>query len=264
MEKEVAKSVCLRLIRFLEEHQMPYMCIAGSLLGLVRGGDIIAQDTDIDLATYMPFVPLIYRRQEKLIERELYICRLQKGPKLLRTRRKIRHESAYGKKLTYDVIYMWRISISGTRDFEWDANTIRPPSNFNTQPAPDTGALRYVDVYGFSWLPLLTPLRWGSDQVIIPENPGEFLHTVYGDWETPVKREEFSRPASAEPALVSSVMYSSDYGVQFHDPLYPYIKPEDTEDLTTIEDFLSKFQFLQNLMPNARIDTTDYRLPKGI
>jgi len=255
MEKEVAKSVCLRLIRFLEEHQMPYMCIAGTLLGLVRNGDIIAHDTDIDLATYMPFVPLIYSLQERLMERELYICRLQKGPKLLRSRRKIRHGSAYGKKLAYDVIYMWRISISGTRDFEWDTNSRRPPSNLNIQPASDTGALRYVDVYGFSWLPLLTPLRWGSDQVIIPKNPGEFLHTVYGgDWETPVKRKEFTRPASAEPALVSSVMYSSDYGSQFHDPLYPYIRPEETEDLTTIEDFFCRFPFLQELVPHVGID----------
>ncbi len=247
MEPDVAKDVCLRIIHFLEQYEMPYTCIGGSLLGLVRDGDLIPHDTDIDLATYMPFVPLIYKLERQLLDHELYICRLQKGPKLLRSRRKIRHKSAYGIKVGYDVIYIWRISISGTRDFEWDVNTRTPPFNLS-YPAPKTGYLKYVDVYGYSWLPKLAPLRWGTDQVNIPLNPHEFLRTVYGDWENPVSRENYSRSASAEPGLISSLMNQSAYGNQFSDVRYPYIPPEETENITTIEEFLAKFPFIENIV----------------
>lgn len=247
MDQKVADEVCDRVLQFLADLSVPHAFTGGSLLGLIREGHFIDQDTDIDLLTYLPFVPFIFAQKETLKKYDLYFSRIQKGPKILRTRRKIRSDFAHGMKITEKIVFLWRISLSGTRDFEWHQSQSILPSPLRSQPVRDSEYLQYVDIYGMSWLPQLERMSLSGFDTFAPARPEAFLETIYGDWRNPTSRSDFDRPVTAEPAIIATLMAHSEYGRNFRDPQFPYISPRDTDSCDSLFDLLQEFPFLESI-----------------
>ena len=95
MKRDIAAGVCKRLLSFLDQYNIPYLFSGGSLLGIIREGDLIVDDTDIDLCTYVPYIPIIYSMKKQLLENELIITREIKGDKLLKSIKKGKNGKVY-------------------------------------------------------------------------------------------------------------------------------------------------------------------------
>tara|TARA_B100001059_G_scaffold109603_1_gene109671 strand:+ start:6970 stop:7722 length:753 start_codon:yes stop_codon:yes gene_type:complete len=240
MKKDIAISVFKRLIDFLNNYNIPYHLTSGTLLGLVRNADLIECDTDIDICTYIPYIPIIYSLKEQLLnEYQLYFSRYQKGDKLLRVKKNYGAREVYKIQVPnpYRIRYSWRLSINGTNKYEGhegDENNIK--------------TFRWIDIFGSHWFPLLKEITFKDYNMFIPINSNEYLKTVYINWENPIKRSNFVRPMEALPIYMYTIMYHSKYGKENNNKDYLYIDEFNCNDFLKIEDFFNKYSFLKILM----------------
>jgi len=238
MKRDIAAGVCKRLLSFLDQYNIPYLFSGGSLLGIIREGDLIVDDTDIDLCTYVPYIPIIYSMKKQLLENELIITREIKGDKLLKSIKKGKNGKVYDVMAEKaKVRYLWRLSFNGT--------------NENEGIDDDRDTLRWIDIYGMHWFPLLKQVEWRGIQVNLPIDPETVLTLVYHEWKTPVHRKNFVRPLSAEPIHFCTTLYCSTYGIENRNSQYLYLNNKEIENFTTIKDFCKHFSFMKELVKDS-------------
>ena len=230
----------------LKDYEIPYHLSAGTLLGIIREGDLLPWDTDIDLSVYTPFIPIIYSLKEILLKKyNIYISRFQKGDKLLRVKKN------YKAKKIYNVVdnyydkprYLWRLSFNGTN------------KNEGHEDEPNT--FRWIDIYGSHWFPKVKNKTFKDIQVYLPINSDKYLNEIYGNWRKPVVRKDFVRPPEGQPIYYCTIMSKSQYAKNNKDDRYIYIDEFICDNFLTIGDFINKYKFLQNFLKNT-IEKTNF------
>lgn len=240
MKKEISLIVFKRLLKFFDDYNIPYHFSSGTLLGIIRDGDFIEQDTDIDICTYTPYIPIIYSLKEKLLnDYQLYFSRYQKGDKLLRVKKNYKVKKVYNVEVSNPnkIRYLWRLSINGTNKYEGhegDENNI--------------DIFKWIDIYGKHWFPLLKEVKFKDLNIFIPINSDNYLTEVYGNWKIPIKKKNFKRPNNALPIYYCTTMYHSKYGKDNNNNDYLYIDEFNCDNFLKINDFLNKYNFLKKLM----------------
>ena len=243
MKKDIAVLVFKRLIKFLNFYKIPFHFSGGTLLGLIRNGDLIEWDTDIDICTYTPYIPIIYSLKEKLLdEYQLYFSRYQKGDKLLRVKKNYGAKKVYNIKVpnSRKIRYLWRLSINGKNKYEGHEGD---DNNIET--------FKWIDIYGEHWFPLLKEVKFKDYNIFIPINSENYLKEIYGDWKNPIKKKNFIRPMEAMPIYECTIMYHSKYGKDNNNKDYQYIDEFNCDDFLKIDDFLNKYNFLKFLMKDT-------------
>ena len=232
MKKKIAIDVLSRLVKFLNDYKIPFHLSGGTLMGCIRENDIIDGDTDLDLCSYVPYIPIIYSLKDKLKEYDLYLSREQKGDNLLKSWKKKHCETVYGVKVNYpnQTKYLWRLSFNGTNK---DEGIDDHPEEF-----------RWIDIYGQHWFPMTNKVMFNNIEVNIPMNSDKYLDIVYGNWKKPVHRKVFKRPMSAEPIYECTTLYFSKYGVNNRDNTFKYLDEKECEDFVDIKEFTNKYDFI--------------------
>jgi len=246
MKKEIIIKVFKRLIKFLDYYNIPYHISCGTLLGYIRDNDLIEWDTDIDIHTYVPYIPIIYSLKEKLLnDYQLYFSRFQKGDKILRVKKNYGVKKVYGLNVPdYNKDrYLWRLSINGTNKYEGHEGHESEENNIKT--------FRWIDIYGKHWFPLLKKVNFKNIDIFIPSNSEKYLEEYYGNWKLPIKKKNFVRPYSAQPIYACTIMYNSKYAKENIDPQYFYIDEFSCNDFVNVDNFINKYKFLKILMKDT-------------
>jgi len=162
MNKQVMRKNLLDFKTAMEVYKIPFVFIFGSALGLVRGGDLIDYDTDVDVACFNEFDRKDHQKMYKL---KSYMVRL--GFTVVDSNEAYLHNDFFirnGEKIEI----WWFDKI----DDEWIfGNTVRYPKDFFDNP-------KTIKLYGEDYL--------------IPNNPEKFLDLTYGkDWRTPNKKKQY-------------------------------------------------------------------------
>lgn len=236
MKKNISINVLKRLISFLEKYKIPFHFACGTLLGYFRDGDLIENDTDIDLNTYTPYISIIWQLRDKLKDFNLSISRWCKGDKLLKSCKRWKVPSVYGVKTkhTNETKYLWRLSFNGTNKGEGIED--------------NKSTYRWIDIYGSQWFPLLKSVSYKNMNIFIPFECEKYINLIYPNWKTPIQRSNFIRPMSAQPIYEVTTLYDSEYGKKYRDTKYKYIDIKECENFTTIKEFIQKYPFLKDIV----------------
>ncbi len=237
MKKEVSINFLKRFISFLIDYNIPYHISSGTLLGYIREGDLLEWDTDIDICTYVPFIPIIYELKEVLLDKyQITITRFQKGDKLLKVNKNYGAKKVYNLKVNNwnKVRYLWRLSFNGTNLGEKDTDE---PKTF-----------KWIDIYGKHWFPMIKEVPFKDFTIFIPIESEKYLTTVYGDWKNPIKRDKYVRNFNAQPIYYCTFLFFSEYGKKFRNKQYFYINEFECQDIQTIKEFIEKYPKISDLI----------------
>jgi len=162
MNKQAMGQNLLDFKSVMDKYNAPFVCIFGTALGLIREGDFISHDTDIDVACFNDFVRKDHQKMAD-IKREL----VAKGFTVVDSNKAYLHNDFFirdGEKIEI----WWFDKI----DDEWIFG--------------DT--VRYDKI--FFDLPMI--IDFLDTKILVPNNPERFLELTYGsDWGIPNPKKQY-------------------------------------------------------------------------
>ena len=167
-----------RIHRSLGKEQIVYWCYAGTLLGIIRDGNFLKDDTDIDIGVWYD------RKQQYRLEEIL----TAKGFTKIRDFKMI--DQILLQRFEYqgvniDFYYFIR---SGDRAFESSFVEDECYLARAHYEARDLNAMKIVPFKGI--------------QISVPQDPTKLLSCLYGDWRVPVKKKDFLQDQFGNPNRV--------------------------------------------------------------
>ncbi len=162
------KGMLLKTIDILNEKKFKYWLEAGTLLGIIRDGDLIPWDYDADIGIPAESADDIMK------------LRLQFLPKYLIKRRYIRSAWIPGNMRVIKVKTPWE-KIKQI-NFHVDLFCVYPVQD--KYRWIDTAALKHVDR---KYYDTLDTIEWEGRKIYIPNHVEEYLSLRYGNWEVPAQ-----------------------------------------------------------------------------
>ncbi len=178
-KRREALKVLFDTVRLLDEHNVTYHLEGGTLLGLIREGDLLPWDHDLDISIMSPdaslverILPRLWSKGHKISARSFlknsYV--FQKGQRRIF---KVKLWSSYLRSATSfkghkPIVLDIFVKYSDEKHIYWAANKKvmkAPKSHYNA-----------YDVVTFLGYPFK-----------VPSDPEAYLTLKYGDWKTPVK-----------------------------------------------------------------------------
>ena len=163
---ERMKAMLLFTIDKLTEHNIKYWLEAGTLLGILRDGDLIPWDYDADLGIMAEDAVKVLRLRRKFLPHYLAKKRPINDPWLPGDTRVVKIKTTWEKvkqiNFHIDLFCVYKVG----DDYRW----------------VDSNALKKVNTKYYDSLDSIT---WEGRTISIPSNAEEFLHLRYGDWKTP-------------------------------------------------------------------------------
>jgi hypothetical protein len=173
-----AKRLLLDVCEIFDQAQLPYTVDAGTLLGLVRDGDLIPWDDDLDLMLPTSAIPALRNTFSAIRQRGWQISRLYPmeigspvwrlgDPRVLKIRRRFLKLMGPGATVL-DISFTYR-----EQDYYWwemAKRVCRIPTHF-------------LDETDY--------LEFGGHKLRVPSKREEYLEQTYGDWRQP--RPDFGR-----------------------------------------------------------------------
>lgn len=147
-------------IKFAKKHNLVWWATGGTLLGAIRGNNIIEWDDDIDIEVPPPTIDFL-RKHEKELNSEGLLLELD--DRIWRIRY-LKGETGY--------IDLFEVQKEGDlwKYVDKHSTKIWPNSYFKNE-----------EVFP------LKPHKFGDLTIDVPSNPVPYLERQYGDWKTPVK-----------------------------------------------------------------------------
>ncbi len=163
------KNMLLQTIDILKENDIPHWLEAGTLLGIVRDGDLIPWDYDADIGIPEKYAQKVLNLRWKFLPKYLVKKKPINSPWLPGDTRVVKIKTPLEKlkqiNFHIDLFCLYRVG--------------------NYHRWIDTNALKQVDEKFHS---KLDTIMWEGREVNIPSHVDEYLTIRYGDWRTPQKK----------------------------------------------------------------------------
>jgi len=160
------KEMLLYTIDTLTEHNIKYWLEAGTLLGILRDGDLIPWDYDADLGIMAEDAVKVLRLRSKFLPHYLAKKRPINNPWLPGDTRVVKIKTPWEKirqiNFHVDLFCVYKVG----DDYRW----------------VDSNALKKVNA---KYYDSLDSISWEGRTISIPSHAEEYLQLRYGDWKTP-------------------------------------------------------------------------------
>ena len=153
-------------IDIFERNGIKYWIDDGTLLGIIRDGDLIPWDHDVDVGISGEAVAKILSLWHNFIPRYIIRKRFQNNTWLPGRIRSIRIETLWEKVLRINFHIDLFIKYRVNQSYHWI----------------DSGALKHIDKKFYDKLDRIT---WEGRKISIPSHVEEYLSIRFGDWKTP-------------------------------------------------------------------------------
>ena len=162
------KGMLLKTIDVLNENKFKYWLEAGTLLGIIRDGDLIPWDYDADIGIPAESADNIMKLRFKFL------------PKYMIKRRHIRSSWIPGDMRVIKVKTSWE----KLKQINFHVDLFCVYSVKDKYRWIDTAALKHVDKKYYDKLDII---EWEGRKIYIPNHVEEYLSLRYGNWEVPAR-----------------------------------------------------------------------------
>ena len=163
------KDMLLKTIDILNDNNIKYWLEAGTLLGVIRDGDLIPWDYDADIGIYADSIEDIMKLKMKFFPKYLIKKKFINTMWLPGNIRVLKVKTTWEKikQLNFhlDLFCVYKVN----NNYRWS----------------DSNALKHVNQKFYDKLDVID---WEGRKIYIPSNAEEYLTLRYGDWKTPEKK----------------------------------------------------------------------------